>query len=198
MSISVPPDDDPGLSPFDEGLLELYSLWYSGVPPDLRIEARGGIDGSKMVKLWQTLWFAKPPIQAGVDATLRERFLPLLAQVDLSPGAATPTPPAFLSPMHAKVWTIGFIILCDQITRNVFRDSARAYSGDALARRLVESLVPAFDELPLPIRLSVILVYIHSEDTADLEVVHSLMERVKASKAFGNYSEVWPSLTGIA
>jgi uncharacterized protein (DUF924 family) len=186
------------MSPFDEGLLELFSHWYGGVPPDLRIEAHGGITGAKMAELWRTLWFAKGALQAGVDAALRAQFEPLLRQVDLAPGAALPSPPARFSPRQATVWRLGLLILLDQVTRNVYRNSAGAYSGDALARRLVEQVMPQFDALPLPCRLSLVLVYIHSEDVADVARVEALLARVKASPEFGRYSEVWPSMTGIA
>ena len=192
------PSDDAGLTPFDEGVLDLFSHWYAGVPPDLRIEAHGGMTGAKMVDVWRTLWFAKPPIQAGVDAALRARFGRLLEAVDLSPGAPLPQPPAHHPPRSAMVWQVGVLILLDQVTRNVFRGTARAYSGDALARRLVEALMPSFDALPLPIRITLTLVFIHSEDAADVGRVEALLARMQASPAHSRYCEAWPSLCGIA
>ena len=65
------------------------------------------------------------------------------------------------------MWNIGVIILCDQIARNVFRNSARAYALEALARRLIKPLLEEFDSLPVPVRVTLILVLIHSEDLAD-------------------------------
>lgn len=191
-------DEDAGLSAFDEGVLDLFSHWYGGVPPDLRIESHGGMTGAKMVDAWRTLWFAKPPTQAGVDAALRARFGPLLEGLDVSPGAPLPQPPPHLPPRGAMVWQLGVLILLDQVTRNIYRGTARAYSGDALARRLVEGLMPSFDELPLPIRITLTLVFIHSEDAADVGRVEALLARMQASPAHSRYAEVWPSLCGIA
>jgi uncharacterized protein (DUF924 family) len=49
----------------------------------------------------------------------------------------------------------------------VFRCTARAYKTDKLARRIVEKLLPDFDLLPPAIKVSILLVLIHSEDLAD-------------------------------
>ena len=72
-----------------------------------------------------------------------------------------------LPPTFQKMYTIGIIILCDQISRNVFRNSARAYATDKLARRLAAPLLEEFDALPVPVRASLILVLVHSEDPSD-------------------------------
>ena len=50
-----------------------------------------------------------------------------------------------MPPTFQRMYTIGIIILCDQISRNVFRNSARAYATDKLARRLAAPLLEEFD-----------------------------------------------------
>ena len=67
-----------------------------------------------------------------------------------------------------------------QISRNAFRGTPRAYATDGLARRLAEArLRPRFDELPVAARMSVVLVYIHSEDKADVAVVEDMLARLR-------------------
>ena len=87
--------------------------------------------------------------------------------VDPYRSAGTPEPPACLPPLLKKTWTLGVIILCDQISRNIFRNSARAYATDLLARRLIRPFLEEFDALPVPVRVSIVLVLVHSEDMAD-------------------------------
>lgn len=88
-------------------------------------------------------------------------------RVDPYRDSGAPEAPSGLPPSFKKMWNIGVIILCDQISRNVFRNSARAYSTDALARRLVAPLLEDFDSLPVPVRVTLVLVLLHSENLAD-------------------------------
>ena len=70
------------------------------------------------------------------------------------------------------LWHLGLAILCDQVSRNAFRGTPAAYRFDGLARRIAEAqLRPIFDKLPVAIRMSVVLIYVHSEDIADVSVV---------------------------
>jgi uncharacterized protein (DUF924 family) len=88
------------------------------------------------------------------------------------------------------------MILWDQIPRNIFRGTATAYATDNKARKIVEELMPDWENLPIPIRVSMILVYIHSEEIADLAITARLLQEIR--KPMENYPSVWDSLTGIA
>lgn len=96
------------------------------------------------------------------------------------------------------LWHIGLAILCDQVSRNAFRGTAAAYRFDGLARRIAEAqLRPIFDKLPVAIRMSVVLIYVHSEDIADVAVVEDLLARLRpALELLSPF--VWSSLTAIA
>ena len=144
--------------------ISLFSEWY-GIPPHW--SRLSGVKGQAFEDLWTKLWFAKGNLTAPLDARLRDKYLSAFDLVDAYRSAGTPEPPAGLPPSLKKVWTIGLIILCDQISRNVFRNSARAYATDTLARRLIAPLLEEFESLPVPVRASVILVLVHSEDLAD-------------------------------
>jgi uncharacterized protein (DUF924 family) len=104
------------------------------------------------------LWFTK---SADTDEEIRSRF-----------GATVET--ALRGDLDG--WADGgaggalaLIVVLDQFTRNVHRDSARAFAGDAralaLARRLVEA--GADRELPPLQRWFAYLPFEHSEDLAD-------------------------------
>jgi uncharacterized protein (DUF924 family) len=144
--------------------ISLFSEWY-GVPPLWRRLA--DVKGQAFEQLWTNLWFAKGNLTAPLDARLREKYESAFELVDSYRSSGVPEPPAGLPPSVKKIWTIGVIILCDQISRNVFRNSARAYATDALARRLITPLLEEFESLPVPVRVTIILVLIHSEDTED-------------------------------
>ncbi|PKO85425.1 MAG: DUF924 domain-containing protein [Betaproteobacteria bacterium HGW-Betaproteobacteria-12] len=104
-------------------------------------------------------WFRK---DAAFDAEIRRRFLPdvesaLAGQLDA--WAAT------LSGLLA------LLILLDQFPRNLFRGQARAFAGDAAARRLAETaLSRGWDrKLNAVEKLFVYLPFEHSEALADQE-----------------------------
>ena len=96
------------------------------------------------------------------------------------------------------LWHLGLAILCDQVSRNAFRGTPAAYRFDGLARRIAEAqLRPIFDKLPVAIRMSVVLIYVHSEDIADVAVVEDLLAKLRpALEPLSPF--VWSSLTAIA
>lgn len=74
-------------------------------------------------------WFRK---DAGFDAQIAQRFGPLVEQAlagGLTHWAARPA------------GALARIVLLDQFTRNMFRDTARAFAGDALALAAARALV---------------------------------------------------------
>lgn len=74
-------------------------------------------------------WFRKDP---AFDDSIRERFgASVAAALSGAPCAA------------GDEDVLARILLLDQFTRNIFRNTARAFAGDALALRLAESLVGA-------------------------------------------------------
>ncbi len=143
--------------------LVLFAEWY-GIPPHWSRLA--DVKGQAFETLWTTLWFAKGQLTFPLDARLREKYVSAFSMVDPYLSCGVPELPG-LPPTFQKMHTIGIIILCDQISRNVFRNSARAYATDKLARRLAAPLLEEFDSLPVPVRVSLILVLVHSEDPAD-------------------------------
>jgi uncharacterized protein (DUF924 family) len=101
-------------------------------------------------------WFVK---DAAFDALIRARFGALIERAlagDLEPWAATPA------------GALAQIVLLDQFTRNAFRDSARAFAGDARALAAARALVHSGLDRALSgvQRQFVYLPFEHAEDLA--------------------------------
>ena len=120
---------------------DVLAFWF-GAP--------GSVDHGRPLEKW----FRK---DAAFDRQIAERYGALIASAlagELEPWAGDPAS------------ALARIIVLDQFTRNVFRDSPRAFAGDvralAAARALVES---GADETLLPVQRSfVYLPFEHAED----------------------------------
>ena len=97
--------------------------------------------------------FAKDP---ALDETIRTRFgatLEAAARCELFGWRATPE------------GRLAEIIVLDQFSRNVYRDTARAFAQDALALVLAQELVASTQDRSLPVaqRIFAYMPYMHSE-----------------------------------
>ena len=97
--------------------------------------------------------FAKDP---ALDETIRTRFgatLEAAARCELFGWRATPE------------GRLAEIIVLDQFSRNVYRDTPRAFAQDALALVLAQELVASTQDRSLPMaqRISAYMPYMHSE-----------------------------------
>ncbi len=101
-------------------------------------------------------WFVK---SADLDSDIRERFLPLYERIVSGDLQAFGTRRAVLAA----------VIVVDQFPRNMFRDSARAFAGDPMARHLARGAVEQGLDAGLADeeRLFLFLPFEHSEDRED-------------------------------
>lgn len=86
--------------------------------------------------------------------------------------------------VEGTVGTLAFLILTDQLPRNMFRGTGRAFATDAMARGAAKKAVEAGWDMgaPEPERQFFYLPFEHSEDLADQEAGIALMaERLPAS-----------------
>lgn len=99
-------------------------------------------------------WFRK---DADFDARIRERFGPLISAV--MGGARFGAAPQE---------TLAAIIVLDQFTRNVHRDTPLAFAGDAQALALAQAMTARSADHGLPVlqRSFVYLPFEHAEDAA--------------------------------
>lgn len=120
-------------------------------------------------------WFRKDP---DFDDSIRQRFGPLIEQA-LAGGLQD----WVLSPRPA----LARILVLDQFTRNVFRDTARAFAGDAQALAAAQAMVAAgFDrQLPALQRAFVYLPFEHAESGA---------AQVQSLRLFGALATEAPAL----
>ena len=93
---------------------------------------------------------------AALDESIRTRFGPTLeaaARCELFPWRATPE------------GRLAEILVLDQFSRNVYRDTARAFAQDALALALAQELVASGQDRSLPTaqRVFAYMPYMHSE-----------------------------------
>jgi uncharacterized protein (DUF924 family) len=107
-------------------------------------------------ELTETDWFARSD---AIDGRIRERFLTLHQRLVTHDGCGVTEP----RPILASV------IVLDQFSRNLFRDSQYAYSADSIARRLARvAIEQSFDVAMTRLeRLFLYLPFEHSEERAD-------------------------------
>ena len=130
---------------------ELLDFWFGPSPHATRAE-----------------WFRKDP---AFDATIRARFGPA---IEAALAGATPPPDGDVFDALARV------VLLDQFTRNAFRDTPRAFAGDALALATAIGVVDAGRDALLDRfeRLFLYLPFEHAEDPAMQERSLALFRRL--------------------
>jgi uncharacterized protein (DUF924 family) len=118
-------------------------------------------------ELTETDWFARSD---AIDGRIRERFLTLHQRLVTHDGCGVTEP----RPILASV------IVLDQFSRNIFRDSQYAYSADSIARRLARvAIEQSFDVAMTRLeRLFLYLPFEHSEERADQALAVQLIGSV--------------------
>lgn len=134
---------------------DVLQFWFAGLNADQSAESQG--DTMKR-------WFAGG---REVDREIRERFAETLEQAirgELDSWADTPR------------GRLALIVLLDQFSRNVFRDTARAYAQDASALKLAVAGYDRHEDVNMSVfeRLFFNMPYVHTEDIAmqNLAVAH--------------------------
>lgn len=94
-----------------------------------------------------------------LDAQIRERFLSLHRQISASQASDYGTPRALLAA----------IIVLDQFSRNIFRDTPGAYAADPLARHLADAAIRRGCDAGMSIaqRQFIYMPFQHSENPKD-------------------------------
>lgn len=137
--------DDADTSKDQEHIDRILAEWFG------ELDAQGLADEAHVRR-----WFTKDP---AFDEFLRETFGALVEAAlagDLDAWAATPR------------GALARILLLDQMTRNIFRDTPKMFAGDALGRAATEAAIAAgFDERLRPHeRAFLYMPLMHAEDLA--------------------------------
>jgi uncharacterized protein (DUF924 family) len=128
------------------------------------------MQASEVLKFWfgrdRKAWFAKDP---AFDEEIRQRFMP-----DYELGAAGML--GFWK--RAPASALALVLLLDQFPRNMFRDSARAFAADPLARDAARTILDrGWDQAMTPDeRMFAYLPFEHSEALQDQELSLKLFE----------------------
>ena len=125
---------------------------------------------SEVLRFWfeeipHANWFGKDP---AIDAQIRDRFLALRTRLLAEDGHSLQTPRAMLAA----------VIVLDQFSRNIFRDDARAYAADPIARRIARSVIDQGLDATMAAQEKrfLYLPFEHSEDARDQRVSVNLIE----------------------
>jgi uncharacterized protein (DUF924 family) len=124
-------------------------------------------------------WFRKDPT---FDAQVRERFAGLHARLSRGETAGWDQAPL---PLLAQ------IVVLDQFSRNMFRDSPDAFASDTRALAGARKMVmQGWDMALLPMmRMFVYLPFEHSENLADQDRCVELMQRVTVDARFADLAQ---------
>jgi uncharacterized protein (DUF924 family) len=109
-------------------------------------------------------WWRKDP---AFDAEVRERFLGLHGAIDRGEREAW---------LEAVRGTLAYVIALDQLSRNMFRGTARMFASDARARAAARRAVDRGDDHALSEdeRSFLYMPFMHSEDLVDQDRCASL------------------------
>ena len=137
-----------------------------------------GAEGSAERGTQREVWFRK---DAAFDAQIAQRFGSLVERAiagELRDWEAEPAS------------ALARIVLLDQFTRNVFRDTPRAFAGDVLALAAARKMVAQQQDQALPAeqRSFVYMPFEHAEDLAAQD---------EAVRLFGRLEADAPSLEGL-
>lgn len=138
-----------------------------------------GAAGETSYQERRKFWFGKQP---ELDAAIREQFRSLYEQAasgELQDWSQSPE------------GCLALILLLDQFSRNMFRDSPQAFATDAQALALAQQAVAAgFDQALTPLqRIFLYLPFEHSERLADQTHSVELFERLYQRAP--ELSDVW-------
>lgn len=147
-------------------LYELYMSWY-----DIKIGRNNGLHSKAPSRYtlehqWRNLWFAKNDLQTKVDSDMRNNYAHLLDQ--------------FLTyqPMNS-IERVALVILYDQVPRNIYRKTPKAYAYDHVARSHIHALLTEDASLlPTHVQVTVIIGLIHQENIEDQSLATTLMAAI--------------------
>ena len=137
-------------------------------------EARNA-DPGEVVKFWlaqsEKTWFTADP---AFDAEVRSRFAGLVGEAKAG---------ALNNWADSPEGALALVILLDQMTRNIHRDSAEMFAADDKALAVAkQAIAQGFDkELPKHKRRWLYMPFMHSEDLADQEMSVELFTRSEIS-----------------
>uniref|UniRef100_A0A6B2LGS6 Uncharacterized protein n=1 Tax=Arcella intermedia TaxID=1963864 RepID=A0A6B2LGS6_9EUKA len=178
-------------------LVELFNMWYG---TKLRFERTKSEDVSSLTKhtlpaahiqnQWTNLWFAKGETQKQVDEMFQSQYLQLISR-DLQ-----------YHPEHLNtIQQLALIILYDQLSRNLFRRTAKAYAYDHKSRSLALGIIHnegLYESLGLQYKLTLLICLLHSEDLPIQNLVSSHVAQLNENGELQPHSALLVQLKHIS
>lgn len=135
---------------------------------------KSSLKTDKMREQWENVWFAKGDLQKKIDTEMTKLFSHLYDEKKLCSNCSN---------IHED---IALIILYDQMPRNIFRGTSKAYFYDSIALEIANKYINNIYyvlSLPLHYSIQLILCLIHSESIVDqnysLQIISELEEQYK-------------------
>ena len=170
-------------------LLDIFNLWYrlkfyptnETKKSNLRL-----IDLSinHIQEIWQEVWFAKNEKQKIIDKELLIFEFLIEKYKDYKP--------------QELYEIMAMIILYDQITRNIFRKSKKAYEFDNISRNLSLNLFEKIDKFPFQFRLTILICLCHSEDLEHQTKIREYLNSLLDSNIYQKYQVIINTLIKIS
>jgi uncharacterized protein (DUF924 family) len=149
-------------------LTNVLYYWYFDPSNNSNLKNFENIKSYDLVDLWINKWFAKNEEQKKIDKQLLN-FESLIEKYENYESCN----------LCEKM---ALIILFDQIPRNIYRGTAKAYQFDNIALKFAKSLLKDFDSLYFCFKLTVVICLIHSEDLSDHKIIKTLLPVIKSDK----------------
>jgi uncharacterized protein (DUF924 family) len=142
--------------------IDLFCYWYTCSSYTKKINK---IKSTDIVNMWTNIWFAKNEKQKIVDIELKQ-FEHLLLK--------------YKNYESSNIYDyIILIVLYDQIPRNIYRGTNKAYEYDDITKSYLNKVISEFDEFELVFKLTIIIAFVHIEniDIQNMNVV--LLYKIK-------------------
>ncbi len=149
---------------FNEDFLHLIMYWFDIKVKNITTNFEKEMKPAHVSQCWINTWFAKNTNQIRVDNELKifEEMYNKYKNYD----------PTYLYEY------VALIILYDQIPRNIYRNTEKAYQTDSIAFKYAKFLSQFIDYLPLHVNIFVILSYCHQESVESHQECKLLIKKI--------------------
>ncbi|MDA0848973.1 MAG: DUF924 family protein [Verrucomicrobia bacterium] len=154
----------------------------------------------KLDDAWIGRWFAKGEMTQRVDDTMKNRFEATLQKASPLIDRTNIVSEKKLELMH--LWQIlALVVLLDQVPRNIYRGTSKAYENDAIANKLAGYIFNKPDfmkQLPIHYQATILICLCHSENAKDQKSLVDWIESDSFSQyKTGNHKDYYSALKSI-
>lgn len=145
--------------------VQLLCYWFNTKPNLIIRGFNKEFDSLSISSNWSHIWFAKNAEQTKIDENLKsfEELYDKYKNYD----------PTYLYEY------VAMIILYDQIPRNIFRNTPKAYETDSIAFKYAKFLSNYMEYLPLHVNIFIILSFCHQESKDEHKRCVDLVQKIK-------------------